>query len=155
MYSFYLKDTVIEFKEDVLYLYHCPLKQLYFNLSIWRGECILSNRNVWVSSLSEGAWCHFSGSRCQRSGAIYSGNAQAVKRDTKLFFAFGNAGATHFGTAGLYRGVSGVDAVSRQTTHDLINQAGRLSPPRPEGFFTGFVCLFAYLLTYLSTYLLT
>jgi len=54
-----------------------------------------------------------------------------------------NADATHFGTTGLYRGVSGVAAASRQMTRDLTNQAGRLSPPRLDGFFFSFVYLLA------------
>jgi len=66
-----------------------------------------------VSSLLEGAGVS-SSSRCERSGAIYSGSVQAVKRGTKLILRASNADATHFGTAGLYRGVSGVVDASRQ-----------------------------------------
>jgi hypothetical protein len=62
-----------------------------------------------------------------------------------------NAGATHFGTADLYRGVSGVVAASRQMTRDLINWEGRFSPPRPEEYNMGFVYLPTYLHTPWST----
>jgi len=83
-------------------------------------------------------WCQLRQSLPEKWRDLFRQCRSSQKRH-KAILRVPNADATHFGTAGLYRGVSGVAVVSRQMTRQLSNQAGRLSPPSPDGFFISFV----------------